>query len=85
VNPHTDKTSQAQPALGKAIRELRHKRGASLETLAGKAGITLNMLSLIERGEGNPTWATVSGIAEALGISVSDLAKRAERLASAEK
>jgi XRE family transcriptional regulator, regulator of sulfur utilization len=85
VNPHTDKTSQAQPALGQAIRELRHKQGTSLETLAGEAGITLNMLSLIERGEGNPTWATVGGIAGALGISVSDLAKHAEKLAVGEK
>jgi transcriptional regulator with XRE-family HTH domain len=75
VNPHTDKTSQVQPALGKAIRELRHKRGASLETLAGEAGITLNMLSLIERGEGNPTWATVRGIAAALDVSIAELAK----------
>jgi transcriptional regulator with XRE-family HTH domain len=79
VNPHTDKTSQAQPALGNAIRELRHKRKASLETLAKEAGITLNMLSLIERGEGNPTWATVRGIASALGVSVSQLAKAAEK------
>jgi transcriptional regulator with XRE-family HTH domain len=66
--------------LGKAIRELRHKRGASLETLASEAGITLNMLSLIERGEGNPTWATVSGIALALGVPVSELAKLAEKV-----
>jgi len=36
------------------------------------------MLSLIERGEGNPTWATVSGIAAALGVSVAQLAKAAE-------
>lgn len=78
MNPHTDKTSQAQPGLGKAIRELRQKRGATLETLASEAGITLNMLSLIERGEGNPTWATVRGIAKALGVSVSELAKAAE-------
>jgi transcriptional regulator with XRE-family HTH domain len=79
VNPHTDKTSQAQPALGKAIRELRHKRGASLKKLASDAGITLNMLSLIERGEGNPTWATVRGIAAALEVSVTGLAKAAEK------
>lgn len=79
MNPHTDKTSQQQPALGKAIRELRQKRGASLKTLAGEAGITLNMLSLIERGEGNPTWATVSGIAGALGVSVAELAKMADK------
>jgi transcriptional regulator with XRE-family HTH domain len=80
VNPHTEKTSQQQPALGKAIRELRQKQGASLKTLAGRAGITLNMLSLIERGEGNPTWATVSEIAKALGVSVAELAKQAEEL-----
>jgi XRE family transcriptional regulator, regulator of sulfur utilization len=79
VNPHTDKTSQQQPALGKAIRELRQERGASLKTLAGEAGITLNMLSLIERGEGNPTWATVGEIATALGLSIPELAQAAER------
>ena len=38
------------------------------------------MLSLIERGEGNPSWTTVSGIAAALGVSVSELAKAAEKL-----
>lgn len=65
--------------MGKAIRELRHRRGASLESLAGEAGITLNMLSLIERGEGNPTWATVRGIANALGLSAAELAKAAEK------
>jgi transcriptional regulator with XRE-family HTH domain len=64
--------------LGAAIRELRTKKGLSLEALAGDAGISKNMLSLIERGEGNPSWTTVEGIAAALGISVSQLAKRAE-------
>ncbi|HEX8753336.1 MAG TPA: helix-turn-helix transcriptional regulator [Solirubrobacterales bacterium] len=78
MNPRTPQDPQAQLALGKAIRELRKKQGASQETLAGKAGITPNMLSLIERGEGNPSWVTLRGIAAALGISVSELAKRAE-------
>jgi transcriptional regulator with XRE-family HTH domain len=50
--------------------------------LAPEAGITLNMLSLIERGEANPTWETVKGIAGALGVPVSDLAKAAEKLES---
>lgn len=35
---------------------------------------------LIERGEANPTWETVKGIAAALGVAVSELAKAAERL-----
>jgi len=38
------------------------------------------MLSIIERGEANPTWNTVHGIAAALGITVVELAKTAERL-----
>lgn len=68
-----------QVALGKAIRQLRHERGESLETLAPKAGISLNMLSVIERGEANPTWNTVHGIAAALDVSVCALAREAAR------
>jgi transcriptional regulator with XRE-family HTH domain len=39
-------------------------------------------LSLIERGEANPTWETVKGIARALGVPVSELARAAEKLES---
>jgi transcriptional regulator with XRE-family HTH domain len=79
MNPRTPQDPQAQLALGKAIRALRNKTGASQESLASEAGITPNMLSLIERGEGNPSWVTMRGIASALGVSVSELAKRAEK------
>lgn len=74
------RTDQPQPGLGKAIRQLREKRDATLKEVAPKAGITFGTLALIERGEGNPTWATVRGIAAALGVSVAELAKVAERL-----
>jgi transcriptional regulator with XRE-family HTH domain len=43
-----------------------------------EAGITPNMLSLIERGEGNPSWSTMRGIVAALGVPVSKLARLAE-------
>jgi transcriptional regulator with XRE-family HTH domain len=78
VTPRTPQNPKSQEALGKAIRELRNKQGDSLEALSGKAGLTKNMLSLIERGEGNPSWVTLEGIAKALGISVAELAKLAE-------
>jgi transcriptional regulator with XRE-family HTH domain len=80
VVPRTPQDPKSQRALGNAIRELRNKQGASQESLAKKAGITPNMLSLIERGEGNPSWVTVRGIAAALDVPVSTLAKAAERL-----
>jgi DNA-binding XRE family transcriptional regulator len=69
-----------QPALGKAIRMLRQKKGDTLKTLAPKAGVTWGTLGVIERGEANPTWGTVREIASALDVSVSQLAKLAEKL-----
>lgn len=80
MNPRIPQDPQAQLALGEAIRALRKKQGDSQEKLAREAGITPNMVSLIERGEGNPSWVTVRGIANALGLSVAELAKAAEKL-----
>jgi transcriptional regulator with XRE-family HTH domain len=69
-----------QPALGEAIRQLRRKRDLSQENLAHGAGITTGTLSLIERGLSNPTWGTVKGIATALGVSMSEMGKLADKL-----
>lgn len=68
-------SEQPQPALGKAVRQLREAKGVSQETLAYEAGVTSGTLSLIERGRSNPTWGTVKGIATALGVSIAELAK----------
>lgn len=70
---------QPQPALGKAIRGLREKRGLSQEDLAHEAGITTGSLSMIERGRRNPTWGTVKAIAAALDVSIGKLDALAER------
>jgi XRE family transcriptional regulator, regulator of sulfur utilization len=67
-------SEQPQPALGKAIRQLREQRGVSQEALAYEAGVTSGTLSLIERGLSNPTWGTVKGIAAALDVSIAELA-----------
>jgi len=71
---------QPQPALGEAIRQLREKRGATQEDLAHEADITTGTLSLIERGHANPTWGTLKGIAAALGGSMGELGKLADKL-----
>ncbi|HEX5714304.1 MAG TPA: helix-turn-helix transcriptional regulator [Solirubrobacterales bacterium] len=72
-------SEQPQPALGAAIRQLRIDRDATQEAVAHAAGITTATLGVIERGLSNPTWATVKGIAAALGVSMAELAKRAEK------
>jgi transcriptional regulator with XRE-family HTH domain len=70
---------QPQPALGAAIRELRQKGGRTLKELAPEAGVTWGTLGVIERGEANPTWGTVRAIADALDVSIGELAKLAEK------
>lgn len=69
-----------QRALGQAIREIREKRGLTQEVVAHEAGVTASTYGLIERGQSNPTWATVDDIALALGVSIGELAKRADKL-----
>jgi DNA-binding XRE family transcriptional regulator len=74
-----DHSDRPQPALGKAVRQLREKRGVTQEALAPQAGVTTGTLGLIERGQANPTWDTVKGIAAALEVSIGDLGKLSER------
>lgn len=72
-------SEQPQPALGKAIRQLREKRGMTQEGVAHSAGITTATLGVIERGLSNPTWATTKSIAAALDVSIGELAKLSEK------
>lgn len=67
-----------QTALGAAIKGLREEKKMKQQALAEAAGIGVAHLSKIERGLGNPTWATVLAIAEALGVSLVALGKRVE-------
>jgi transcriptional regulator with XRE-family HTH domain len=69
------RSDQPQPALGKAIRQLRQERKMTQEALAHAAGVTVSHLSTIERGHSNPSWATVKGIAAALDVNIAELAK----------
>jgi transcriptional regulator with XRE-family HTH domain len=68
------RSDQPQPALGKAIRQLRTERGMTQEALAHAAGVTVSHLSTIERGHSNPTWATVKGIASAFDLPLREVA-----------
>lgn len=73
------RSDQPQPALGEAIRQLRQKRNITQEDLAHEADVTTGTLSLIERGQANPTWGTVKRIMDALGVSMGELGKLADK------
>lgn len=59
--------------VGKEIRRLREARGWSQAKLAGDSDMGTSGISQIETGARNPSAATLSKIAEALGVEVRDL------------
>ncbi len=56
------------------VRELRQKRGWTLEQLASLSGVSRSMLSQIERGTANPTLGVAFRVAQAFGMSLGELA-----------
>jgi transcriptional regulator with XRE-family HTH domain len=71
--------NERQPALGRAIRELRTRRGISQEALAHDADIHPTWISHLESGRNNPSWGTVRRICRALGVPLSDLVALVEQ------
>jgi transcriptional regulator with XRE-family HTH domain len=59
--------------VGKALRRLRREKGLSLKELALKAGVSVGMLSQIERDLANPSLRLMTQIRIALGATLSDL------------
>lgn len=55
------------------VRELRAARGLSLEAVAKKSGVSRSMISIIERGESNPTAVVLEKLAGALGVMLASL------------
>lgn len=59
--------------FGSRVRTLRIENKLSQEALANDAGIPVNQIGRIERGEINPSLSTVYAISMALGIKLPDL------------
>jgi transcriptional regulator with XRE-family HTH domain len=55
------------------IRELRMKRGWSLEELAEAAGLSRDAVVRIEQGSRNPRLGTAEQLAVALGVALADV------------
>ena len=71
-------SSGARPsvALGQAVRRARLGR-YTLAQLSTRSGVSAGLLSLIERGRGNPSINTLAAIADALDVSLPDLVAEA--------
>ncbi|MGN6275222.1 MAG: helix-turn-helix domain-containing protein [Solirubrobacterales bacterium] len=64
--------------MGRAVQEARKKGNLTQEELAQRTDLHETYISVIERGQRNPTWGVVRRISLALGIPLSELARRAE-------
>jgi transcriptional regulator with XRE-family HTH domain len=69
----------ASGRLGERVRALRRERGLTLDSLAGRSGVSRAMISKLERGEKNPTLVVAAKLAEGLGVSLSQLVGVEER------
>lgn len=55
------------------LKRIRKSKNMSLDTLAEKTGVSKSMLGQIERGESNPTVATIAKIVTGIRISFEEL------------
>ena len=67
------KAKGAESGLGDRVKELRLKRGWTLDELSAACGVSRSMLSQIERNGVNPTVAVALRIAQAFGIALGTL------------
>lgn len=75
-------TETGPPPLGPHLQGLRKERGLTLDDLSRTSGISRSMLSQIERGQANPTVATVWALSKALRIEVIELLGAGQRTAA---
>jgi len=60
------------PNVGPRIRAMRAQRKLSLRALAKRCSLSVNAISLIERGENSPTVSSLHALAIALGVKITD-------------
>lgn len=61
------------------LKNLRRRRGLTLDELAQRSGVSRSMISFIERAESNPTARVLDRLAASLGVSLSALFADDER------
>lgn len=59
--------------IGKNLRQLRKSKGMSLQSLADASGVSVGMISQVERGLANPSMRLLAALRRALNISMQEL------------
>lgn len=61
------------------VRDLRARRGLTLDELAKRSGVSRSMISLIERAESSPTASVLDRLAASLGVTIASMFADDER------
>lgn len=60
------------PKVGLRLRNLREQKGLTMRALAEGCNLSINAISLIERGENSPTVSTLHRLATALDVPITE-------------
>lgn len=59
--------------IGTRIRRLRRERRLTLSEMAERTGVSMSMLSMVERGQATPSIGTLVAVSTTLGLHMADL------------
>lgn len=83
--PAPDRPARPQPeplwreAVGRELRRERHRQSRTLADVSGRAGVSTQYLSEVERGRKEPSSEVLGAIQGALGLRLVDLTTRVTR------
>ncbi len=66
----SEETMDMDEEVGRRIRRLRTAKGLSLKTVSERSGLSIGMLSLVERGRSSPSVRLLARLANALEVTV---------------
>jgi transcriptional regulator with XRE-family HTH domain len=69
---------QAVRDLGQAVKTLRLERDMTQQELADASGLDIRYIGSIERGQRNPTFGALQGIAFVFGMKTWELLRKAK-------
>ena len=70
---HTSSVSTLRRQFGKKLRSIRKRRGMTQQQFAETLDISIDFLSLVERGLNAPSFESIEAFSIILGIPVRDL------------
>jgi len=74
------KEKSVKKSFGQVLRQLREEHGLSQEGLGLESGYHRTYISLLERGQKNPSLQTIFQLAKALNVEPSEIVERVQTI-----